>query len=135
MSELGTSDLGHYNLFATFPDPACAATAVEALHAGHLDDNRLSLSRRSENRYVDEAIMRDELEGTGPGTLPDPDVQSIVGVHTDRRQEVLNAESVLLQLEPLRLDRIGPEGTVISTEVTGLDSIPVQPGSGRHEEL
>lgn len=151
--ESGVPDLDASNLFATFGSRASAEAAVQALRSGGVDDKRISLTHKAENPYVDEAEMRDELEGfgtrrmrtadrsdqkmgIGPLKTPGhPEAQMVVGVHTDLQEELQRAETILLELKPLRLDRFDSGGGLLSTERTGLDSVPVQPGSGRHKDV
>ena len=61
----------NYNLLATFPDRASAEQAVGALRLRGLGDDAISLDSRSEEPAVEEAEMRDELEGmvAGPGVI------------------------------------------------------------------
>lgn len=149
----GVPDLQTCNLFATFPDRVSAGGAVQALRSAGLAGSSVSLSRRTDNAYVDEAEMRDEVDrfgtgrmqavdpldqkvGIGPAKTPEhAEGQIVVGVHTARLPELRRAEAILLARGPKRLDRVGAEGGVLSTEQTGLDSVPVLPGSGRHGEI
>lgn len=59
----------------------------------------------------------------------------VVGVHVNDQASLEVAMDVLSSADPLRLDRIGPQGEVLTTAQLGLDEVPVEPGSGRHEDV
>jgi hypothetical protein len=59
-----TNAAGDYNLVATFPDAAAARRAAGALRRRGVSENSMSVRDAGDTPGVDEARMRDELEGT-----------------------------------------------------------------------
>lgn len=144
VEEHARSPLRRYNLLATFSNEAEAEAAVAQLHGLGLSGDQISLRPSSDAPAVAEAEMRDEIEGSvlaelTVGVLKDqqgpqvdaPDPGRVVGVHLEEDSAMSAAEAVLKVANPLRIDRIAPGGEVLSTQSMNLDTVPVEPGSGR----
>lgn len=140
--------LRRYNLLATFPREAAAQAAVAELRGLGLPDGSISLRSLDDEPSVAKAEMREEIEGSvlaeltagvfkdqqGPEVdAPEPGV--VVGVHLAEDSSLAAAEASLKAANPIRIDRIAPGGEVLSTQAMSLDTVPVEPGSGRVAEI